>query len=173
MPIQVLFAMLQEVVVVVVFLMVLMQLKHFLADFIFQGDYMMGKFKPGWGFIPPLAAHCAVHAAFTFTIANWFSKDLKLAALLAAFDFCAHFAMDRIKASPRLLGRFKALSAKDWLAHRYIVDNISDSVSVVKPSKLALLHNKLFWIFLGLDQLVHNLTDTAIVYVLVTNWLRG
>lgn len=96
----------------VIILLVLFQIKHYLADYIFQTEYMLQKFKPGWDFIPPLAAHCAVHACFTLLIVAVFSPHLAL--LLALFDFIVHFAMDRIKASPRMLGRFNPQQAAFW-----------------------------------------------------------
>lgn len=74
---------------------------------------MLGKFKGGTDWILPLAAHCVVHAAFTFVIVFIFS-DPYMAFLLAALDFNVHFAVDRIKASPKLLGRFKPDKPYFW-----------------------------------------------------------
>ena len=120
------------------------QLKHFLADYPLQTPYMLGKFKSGWDFLGPLAAHAWVHALFTLVIAGCYGLAVGhpnphwLALPLAAFDFAAHFAMDRIKAGPRYLGRFKDMKA---------------------PA---------FWWCLGLDQMVHHFTHYAIIYALVT-----
>lgn len=93
-------------------LLVLFQIKHFLADYPLQGKYMLGKFKPqGW--VPPLAAHCGVHAAFTFLICIAFVRP-ELAIALSVFDFVIHFIMDRIKASPKMLGRYGMNDKKFW-----------------------------------------------------------
>lgn len=35
-------------------LLILFQIKHFVADYLLQGEYMLGKFKPGWSFLKPL-----------------------------------------------------------------------------------------------------------------------
>lgn len=97
-------------------LLVAFQVKHFLADFPLQGRYMLGKFKPGWDFVPPLLAHVGVHGSMTFTIACAAHASLALAVGLALGDAAVHFAMDRIKAGPRYLGRWKPDSPFFWWA---------------------------------------------------------
>lgn len=57
---------------------------------------------------------------------------------LAALDFLVHFVMDRIKSGPRYLGRF---------------NNIQKTA---------------YWVSFGFDQMVHHLTHTYIVWVLIT-----
>ena len=139
-------------------LLVIFQTKHLLCDFPLQTSYMLRKFLPGWAWVLPLTAHAATHALFTFFILSLYRLYLgdasvyMLALMLAAADFAVHFAMDRIKASPNLLGRFKALSAKEY----------PESNTEQKRQ------NTLFWWSLGFDQYVHGLTDTAIVYFLIT-----
>jgi hypothetical protein len=101
---------------------------------------MLGKFKrEGW--IAPLSAHCAVHAAMTFAIAlatvwsepgTW---SLVAPFLLAGLDFATHFAVDRLKASPDLGGRWK-------------------------PDRPQ------FWWALGADQMAHHLTHYGIIAAL-------
>jgi hypothetical protein len=120
-------------------LLIAYQLKHFVADYPLQGRYMLGKFRPGWDFLGPLAAHAAVHGALTFCIAGFFSGSPRTAACLALFDSAVHFAMDRIKAGPKYLGRFKDMAFAP------------------------------FWWCLGFDQMVHHLTHYAIIYWLVTH----
>lgn len=94
-------------------LLVLFQLKHFIADFPLQDEYMLGKFKGGYDWILPLTAHSATHAYFTFII-SILLVDLQLAILLALLDFTIHGTMDRIKASPNLLGRYKPENKLFW-----------------------------------------------------------
>lgn len=86
---------------------------------------MLGKFKIGTEWILPLTAHASVHAAFTLAIASVYGFAvmdgsalfvLRLAALLALLDFVVHFIVDRIKASPNLLGRWKPDSPYFWWA---------------------------------------------------------
>lgn len=57
---------------------------------------------------------------------------------LAIVDMVAHFLMDRIKAADKYLGRFRDRD---------------------KPS---------YWAALGFDQMIHHLTSTYIVWVIVT-----
>lgn len=97
-----------------VVLLILFQLKHFVADYPLQNKYMLGKFKEtGW--VAPLAAHCSYHAGFTFLISIFFAPWY-VALMLSVVDFVIHFTMDRFKASPNMLGRFKMDNPKFWWA---------------------------------------------------------
>lgn len=98
-------------------LLVLFQVKHFLADYPLQGKYMLGKFKGGSDWVAPLLAHVGVHGLLTLIIALLFlqAEDYGWAVLIAAFDMCLHFSMDRIKASPDLMGRWKPLNAAEYV----------------------------------------------------------
>lgn len=97
------------------FLLIAYQVKHFLADFPLQGKYMLKKFaaEPAvW--IPALGSHALVHGVFTLAVVLlWGRPDL---AWLAFLDFSVHFAVDRVKASPRMLGRFKPNQHQFWWA---------------------------------------------------------
>lgn len=76
-------------------LILVFQVKHFLADYIFQGKYMLGKFKlVNWEL--PLAAHSAVHMGMTFMIALAYIP-IQYAALVAVADMVIHFIIDRVK----------------------------------------------------------------------------
>ena len=132
-------------------LLVLFQVKHFLADYPLQNGYMLGKFKPGWDFAGPLAAHAGVHALFTFAIVFAFVHSVLFSAGMAVFDFVVHFTMDRMKAGPNYLGRWKALSATEF------------PTATAKQKK----GNTYFWQALGFDQMVHHLTHYAIIAFIV------
>jgi hypothetical protein len=85
-------------------LLVVFQIKHFLGDYLFQTNWMVvGKGKPGIGFVVPLGVHVGIHAIFTAIIVYIVNPALWY---LAVFDFVVHFTMDRIKSGPRYLGRF-------------------------------------------------------------------
>ena len=130
----------------VLILLVLFQLKHFLADYPLQFQWMLKKgsnLRSEW--IPALLAHSYFHGAGTYSI--FFIAYLlhlpgmeKITALMAMgaalFDFCVHFIVDRIKASKQLGGR--------W--------------SPDKPY---------FWWALGADQMAHHLTYIYILYKLL------
>lgn len=150
-------------IVLTICLVILFHIKHFIADYPLQNAYMLGKFKEkDW--VLPLAAHCSVHFIFTFLIVLLF-RDLKLALVLGCFDFAVHFIMDRIKASPKLLGRFEALSKKEatYLMNpgEIIGDYMKKSHETRKTA--AFKSNTYFWWALGLDQMVHHITDLLIV----------
>lgn len=169
-------------------LLVTFQLKHFIADYLLQNQYMLGKFKDrGW--VLPLAAHTGVQALATFLIVLAFGKGLGMAVGLGLLDFTLHFIMDRIKASPKLLGRFKAITKKDYEDHVNVVSlfekeirrlsltqqgldealNVADKLNEVKIEfHERMKSNVLFWHSVGLDQMVHHLTHYLIIYMMVT-----
>jgi len=154
-------------------LLVLFQIKHFVADYPLQNKYMLGKFKPGWGFALPLLAHAGVHALFTLAICLWMAPNLWW---LSIVDLITHFIMDRIKASPRYLGRFKALSGnemmeiKDWCQHMDEVGwtNVGKEY-FAKHHSPKLKGNTYFWWSLGLDQMVHHLVHYYIIFAIVVD----
>lgn len=152
-------------------LFVAYQAKHFLCDFPLQTSYMLGKFKPGSGFFLPLTAHCAAHALGTFVVVFGFARyrgysEIGMVPIMTVmlFDFVVHFVMDRIKASPKLLGRYQALSKNEYIdiARHELKHGEDPEIRRLK------LSNKLFWISLGLDQMVHALTHYAIIYYILT-----
>lgn len=132
-------------------LLVLFQLKHFIADYPLQTPYMLGKFKSGYDWVLPLSTHCLVHAVFTFLISIYFTWDLYHSLIYSALDFFIHFLIDRIKASPNLLGRYKPLTAETYPS----------------STQLQRKHNSYFWYSLGLDQGVHHLTHYVIIYLIM------
>lgn len=175
-------------------LLVVYQIKHFLADYPLQGSYMLGKFKGGLGWILPLAAHTLVHGLFTFAIVIVYKNcvwiedslflngapsltitsihfplvkgSLQLATKLAIFDFSVHFIMDRIKASPAMLGRFKALSANEMKNILSYLPTLGKA-GVKEKFGTQLRSNTFFWWALGIDQMVHHLTHYAIIWKLL------
>ena len=138
-------------------LLVIFKLKHFIADYPFQTSYMLQKFKAGREFILPLTAHAGVHSLFTFYISIFFAALRRpesaqaLPFYLALGDFTLHFIMDRVKASPGMLGRYKALSAAEF----------TNATDAQKKS------NKYFWWSLGFDQMFHGISDLAVAFILV------
>lgn len=123
----------------IILLVVAFQIKHFVADFPLQNRYMLQKTRSDWSFIPPLALHSAIHAMLTLTIVSFIDVDLFWLALV---DFFVHFTMDRIKAGPKYLGRFR------------------DTASVG------------FWMSFGIDQMVHHFTHYWIVWILFISVLK-
>ena len=96
------------------YLLILFQVKHFFADFVFQNVWMLQKSRPGWDFVLPLSIHCAVHSLSTLAVALYLNPSLWW---LAVVDFVIHFILDRIKAGPRYLGRYTDVRGKAfWMA---------------------------------------------------------
>ncbi|MAV92116.1 MAG: hypothetical protein CL676_11910 [Bdellovibrionaceae bacterium] len=92
-------------------LLILFQVKHFLADFVFQNVYMLRKGSPNWDFVVPLSIHAGIHALSTLPIVLYVNPSVWW---LSVMDFFIHFVMDRIKAGPRYLGRFDDLNSKAY-----------------------------------------------------------
>lgn len=144
-----------------------MQFKHYIADYLLQTEKHMAKFKAtGWFWA--LLDHAMCHFCFTYVIVYTYSKNAPLTLCLALFDAVIHFTMDRIKASGELLGRYKALSATEYLHCMGVLQdcqklNLPTDWIVAKRLK----DNKMFWWLLGLDQLVHHLTDIAVIAIML------
>ena len=157
-------------------LLVVYQLKHFLADYPLQNSYMLKKFLGGRDWILPLATHAGVHAVFTFVISAVYLQDLTmLSVALAAVDFVCHFVMDRVKASPKLMGRWKTVSADEYrsLARMASYDGTNGELQCGRQmAERKLKSNTYFWWALGIDQMIHHLTHYAIIFFLILgkNW---
>ena len=102
-----------DIVSSIFLLLVIYQLKHFICDYPLQNAYMLGKFKES-GWVKPLLAHTGIHDIATFLIAFAFTNLFFLSLSLAAFDLVVHFIMDRVKASPKMLGRFDIKDKRFW-----------------------------------------------------------
>lgn len=92
-------------------LLLIFQVKHFLADYPLQTTWMLGKFRPDWSFFWPLTLHCLVHTWFTAVIVTAIDPTKWW---LAIVDFVIHFVMDRIKAGPKYLGRYNVKEKQFW-----------------------------------------------------------
>lgn len=92
-------------------LVIIFQLKHFIADFPLQSSYMLMKQRADWSFFTPLLVHSLVHATMTLAIVLWFAPSLWWLSLV---DLTVHFVLDRIKAGPKYLGRFNDIHKKSF-----------------------------------------------------------
>lgn len=120
-----------------ILLLVLFQLKHFIADWWLQTAWMVqGKRRRGWNFIQPLLAHAGLHAFLTVSVVQIATRNSDLALLAGLFDLTAHFCIDRIKSHP-------------WMDFIFDIGN---------PQK------KAYWLAMGTDQMCHQLTYLVIVY---------
>ena len=162
-------------------LLILFQIKHYVCDFLLQNEYMLGKFKPGWDFVLPLLAHSAVHGVATLGICLSVAPNLWWLALV---DVGTHFCIDRIKASPNLLGRFKVMSANEieeaiWTTRKTAVHVVDDwgvpaeeIYKEAREAKKQIKHNVYYFWSLGLDQMLHHIVHYIIIFTLVANvWM--
>jgi hypothetical protein len=159
-------------------LLVAYQIKHWTADFPLQGEYMLRKFaKDPKIWVPSLAAHAGVHALFTLLIGLVAVGYHPAVLALAVFDFAIHFTMDRIKASPSMLGRYKSLDANGYMNVKSILAQGDATMKVLGypenyglyiQAKERLRHSNYFWWILGFDQMVHHLTHYLIIACLLS-----
>ena len=89
-----------------------LQLKHFVCDYPLQNAYMLQKSLPDRRYIMPLLYHSGIHALAMFTLCLIFSWSFWFVLL----DFVSHFIIDRLKASPKLGGRWKPNESAFWNA---------------------------------------------------------
>jgi len=154
----------------IAFLLVLFQLKHWVADYPLQNEYMLQKFLDvGWK--RPLAAHAACHAAFTAAITVGMGAPPFAVVLLSIFDFSTHFLVDRFKASSKMLGRYKALASSEFVPLKVELARLN-TIAPEGHVQIDAIHrklkgNKYFWWALGLDQGLHHLTHYVILFVIL------
>ena len=115
-------------------LLIGLEFKHFVADYLMQPGWMLsGK---GNIFHPGGYAHAGVHAAFSLVILVILGTPIGLALALFAGEFVIHYALDYAK--------------------------IHYSVGVHMDNKPAR-----FWALHGADQLAHQLTYIAMIYIVL------
>ncbi len=120
-------------------LLVIFQIKHFIADYPLQFPYMYENKGKRFGWILPLSDHAAVHGLFTLLILvglsvfSVISTPVLLIAALGTMDYVTHFAIDR------------------WKATRGVGPDTSA-----------------FWMHLGIDQMLHHLVGIIIIYAVVS-----
>ena len=76
-------------------LLALFGIKHFLADFLLQTNFMLRE-KGIYG-MPGGVLHSLIHAAFTFLILVFFCEYLDVAIVLSVLDFLLHYHIDWAK----------------------------------------------------------------------------
>lgn len=85
--------------------------KHVLADFVLQPNWMARGKEARAGWAGPLLAHAAVHAAMTLAIALAVAP---IAWWLFLVDFAVHAALDRAKALVALRVRWRPDQPRFW-----------------------------------------------------------
>lgn len=123
-------------------LLVVFQIKHYLADYPLQFSYMYTWKGMPTHWIAPLRDHAAVHAAMTLFITGVYiaskTPDMSTREAFAIifavsfFDGISHFIIDR------------------WKATRGVGPD-----------------TEIFWYYLGIDQMLHHLVGIVIIYILI------
>jgi len=149
-------------------LLLVFQIKHFVADFLLQNKYMMGKFSKDWYFFLPLLAHAGINGIFTLAICLFINPSLWWLSLV---DIVTHFFIDRIKAGYKYFGKFKALSESEMKENLEImnVERMLGQTKYGNNIRKAIKHNTYFWFALGFDQMLHQVVYIFIVAALVWN----
>jgi hypothetical protein len=114
-------------------LLALFGIKHFIADYLMQFEYMLRE-KGIYGATGGLH-HSLVHASWTFLILVCFVDNANTIIGLAFLDFVLHYHIDWAK---QQLNR--GLTSAD----------------------------RMFWVWMGLDQALHYLTYIGIIYVVTS-----
>ncbi len=110
------------------FVFAILQIKHFVADFVLQTERMVaekGTYGAKYGIL-----HSLVQSAGTFLAFAWMHPVLGV--ITAFVDFLAHYHIDWLKMN---INRWRKLTIQDYE----------------------------FWVWLGADQLAHQLTYIALV----------
>ena len=111
-------------------LLILFELKHFICDYPLQTEIMLKKGSAkSTEWIPALLVHCLVHSMGAMLVCIVFificssvtgvapTKDKANVMFYIAFvDFILHFVIDRIKAHPKIGGRWKSNQKAFWNA---------------------------------------------------------
>ncbi|MGL5306620.1 MAG: DUF3307 domain-containing protein [Aeromonas veronii] len=97
--------------------------KHCLADFFWQTEYMLGKFKKPPHCLVPLAAHCAVHVAILFIMMvtlGLMSGEMKsmmsVIWVVCLYEFITHYLVDITKAQWQRVYEAKHTEPRYWYA---------------------------------------------------------
>ena len=113
-------------------LLIGLQIKHFIADYLLQPGWILsgkGDFTKLGGY-----AHAGIHAAFSLLLLVLFGTPLWVAAALFVAEFVVHYLLD------------------------YSKIHYSSGVHMNADPRR-------FWALHGIDQLAHQLSYAAIVYV--------
>lgn len=123
--------------------------KHWLADFVYQNHYMLGKFNPPPKCYLPLAAHCMVHV---FLLSFYF-----LALCIAKEGMIQEYGII-------MLG----ILVYEFVTH-YVVDIIKAQLTRIYQWKPA---DHIYWIAIGIDQMMHTLFSIPVIYFLAEMTLK-
>lgn len=124
-------------------LLIAFQLKHFIADYPMQMPYMYmtkGKEK-GW--IKGLHDHAMIHAAFTSII---------------VFAYCIPYRFN-------VDGYTAFMITAEMIIFDYTTHFVTDRW---KATRKADISSSFYWIYLGIDQMIHHIVGIFIIYTITT-----
>lgn len=90
----------------IVILIILLEIKHVIADYFLQSDFMgIGKrLQSGW--LYPLFLHSFEHGVGTLLAVLICTRNVYWAIMAGLFDLTTHMIIDRIKSSPYMFGDY-------------------------------------------------------------------
>ena len=150
-------------------LFVIFCVKHFIADGPLQTAWMLRKYSAKWDFFKPLFVHSAIHGILTIAIVLFVNPRLWWLGLI---DLVSHFVMDRVKAGPKYMGRWKALSGAEYMGIITSIEEFKDSknnelILATQMFQRKLKANTYFWWCLTIDQAWHHLTSVFVIWYLL------
>ena len=163
--------------------LLLFQVKHYMADYRLQNEYMLRKFELNANeWVPALLLHSFVHGSLTVVISCLFiwikslmvtevmqesyQPDYNLSIWLGLFDMVVHFAVDRWKASPHYAGKYRSLSKKEFIKIKQELSRSTDPM-YTKHLLDRINSNREFWLAVGWDQFLHHCTHYIILAILI------
>lgn len=126
---------------VVLILLVGFEIKHFLADYVFQTSVMLeGK---GNLFLPGGYLHAGLHSVLSFLVLVLAGTGLGLALLLVAAEFVVHYLTDFSKSRYSRNVHFTTDPARYWRLHGFdqllhqLTYVVMIAAALAQPGKLA------------------------------------
>lgn len=121
----------QHCFTLLLFILLSLQIKHFLADYPLQNKYMLRKTaKKGWQL--PLLAHAGVHGGLTWLVL-WPLVGFSFSFVFGVIDFCIHFCVDLWKARYTNHHPFQKAF---WIAHG--IDQLAHNATYIAIAFVAI-----------------------------------
>lgn len=132
------------------FLMLLaFEFKQFLCDYPIHPTFILKSFQTDNN--RAFLFHAGIHALLTLAICLIFTTaEFPLALMLAGLDFFMDFALAIFRSRTGFIARFKPLDLDEFM----------------EASRHQKVQHRLYWLFYGLDRMIHHVTYFAIIYIL-------
>lgn len=145
-------------------ILVCLLIVHWVADFILQSDYMALNKSKNW---EALILHCLVYAGPFMPVLLVLGQGIKAAACFMIFLFVTHFWVDAI--TSRITSKLWFFKRTDrlWVTYEAVYKDedfdFSDELWLFEGG-----NRHWFFVVIGLDQLIHQLTIAAGIYLFLS-----